>query len=79
VLAPDDTLVWALYLHNGYVYTADDARGIDILKLTPGATAARHEVVAPPQSAKQRAFLAPLTSQLRGGPATRGLCLLQTL
>ena len=50
---PDDTLVWASYMHNGYVYNADHTRGIEILKLTAGAKAARaskREVVAPPMS-----------------------------
>ncbi len=28
---PDDTLVWASYMHDGYVYTADHVRGIDVL------------------------------------------------
>ena len=46
---PDDTLVWASYFRKGYVYTADHVRGIDVLKLTSGAKAARaskREVVA---------------------------------
>jgi hypothetical protein len=76
---PDDTLVWASYMHDGYVYTADHVRGIDVLQLTFGADAARsatREVVARPQSAKQRRFLARLASNYRADPATRGFCLL---
>jgi hypothetical protein len=39
---PDDTIVWASYLHNGYIYTADRSRGVDVLRFAPGAsTAAR--------------------------------------
>ena len=38
---PDDTLVWASYFRGRYVYTADHVRGIDVLRLTPGAHAAR--------------------------------------
>ena len=30
---PDGGNVWASYFRNGYVYTADAARGVDILKL----------------------------------------------
>ena len=66
-------------MHDGYVYTADHVRGIDVLQLTFGADAARsatREVVARPQSAKQRRFLARLASNYRADPATRGLCLL---
>jgi hypothetical protein len=76
---PKDTLVWASYMHNGYVYTADHVRGIEVLKLTTGAKAARaskREVVAPPMSAKQRAFLAGMATKLKPDPATAGLCFL---
>jgi hypothetical protein len=74
---PDDTLVWASYFHDGYVYTADHVRGIDVLKLTPGASAARrarHEVRAKPMSARQQRFLARMAWTLRADPATGGLC-----
>jgi hypothetical protein len=73
---PDDTLVWASYLHNGYVYTADHVRGIDILKLTAGAKSAKREVVAPPASAEHRAFLTRMAKQYRPQPGTAGLCFL---
>ena len=33
---PDDGIVWASYLHGGYVYTADRSRGVDVLRLTGG-------------------------------------------
>jgi hypothetical protein len=78
---PDDTLVWASYMHKGYVYTADHTRGIEVLRLTAGAKAAKaakREVVAPAMSAKQRRFLASMSSRLKGDPATAGLCFLQT-
>ena len=54
---PDDGIVWASYMHKGYVYTADRTRGVDVLRLTPSASAARRagrEVVAPSPSASQR-------------------------
>jgi hypothetical protein len=76
---PDDTLVWASYMHNGYVYTADHVRGIEVLKLTTGAKAARaskREVVAPPMSAKQQTFLARMAKQYKPDPSTGGLCFL---
>ena len=38
---PDDGIVWASYMHGGYVYTADRTRGVDILRLTKGARQAR--------------------------------------
>jgi hypothetical protein len=77
---PDNGVVWASYLHKGYVYTADRTRGVDILRLTGGATAARaakREVSAPSPSARQRRFLARLASQYTADPGTSGLCLLQ--
>ena len=76
---PDDGIVWASYLRNGYVYTADRTRGVDILRLTGGAKAAmakRKEVVAPPMSRKQQRFLAAQAANVRPDPATGGLCLL---
>ena len=76
---PDDGIVWASYNYKGYIYTADRTRGVDILKLTGGAkavAASAKEVVAPPQSKRQRAFLAKQASSWVGDPATGGLCLL---
>ena len=57
---PDGGNVWASYWFGDHVIVADNARGIDILKLTGGArraSAARAEVVAPPMSGAQRSFL----------------------
>ncbi|MBI5105882.1 MAG: hypothetical protein HZB46_13040 [Solirubrobacterales bacterium] len=76
---PDDGNVWASYLHDGYVYTADHGRGIDVLRLKTGAHAAaarRREVVAPPMSLRQVAYLRGLSRQLRPDPSTGYLCLL---
>jgi hypothetical protein len=78
---PDDGIVWASYMHDGYVYTADRTRGVDVLKLTGGAKAARargKEVWAPRPSKRQRAFLTRAATQYRVDPGTAGLCLLQT-
>jgi hypothetical protein len=78
---PVDGIVWASYLHDGYVYTADRNRGVDVLKLTGGAKAARasgREVSAPAPSKRQRAFLTQAATQYRVDPGTAGLCLLQT-
>lgn len=76
---PDEGIVWASYLHDGYVYTADHMRGVDVLKFQPGASSARRggrEVVAPPASAKHRAFLARIRSQFKLDPRTAGICFL---
>ena len=76
---PDDTIVWASYLHEGYIYTADRNRGVDVLRFAPGASSARKsgkEVVAPPQSAKHRRFLARIAKQFKADPGTAGICFL---
>jgi hypothetical protein len=76
---PADGIVWASYNYKGYIYTADRTRGVDILKLTGGAKAAaasKREVVAPPQSKRQQAFLASQAKNWVADPATGGLCLL---
>ena len=75
---PANGIVWASYFHEGYVYTADRTRGVDVLKVKPGASAASagKEVVAPAMSAKQVRFLTRMASQYRADPATGGLCLL---
>ena len=76
---PDDGIVWATYLHDGYVYTADHVRGVDVLKFQPGASSARksnREVVAPPASAKHLRFLSRIRSQFKLDPGTAGICFL---
>jgi hypothetical protein len=78
---PDDGIVWASYMHEGYVYTADRTRGVDVLRLTSGAAAARasgREVSAPPWSKRQRRFLARMAKDYKAEPATAGICFLQT-
>ena len=77
---PDDTNVWAAENHRGYIYTADAARGVDVLKLDSGATAAsasRREVVAPRMSKRQLRFLARSAKRFKADAATAGICLLQ--
>ncbi len=57
---PDGGNVWASYWYGKYVIVADNARGIDILKLDTGAKKASRsgkEVVAPRMSRAQQAFL----------------------
>jgi hypothetical protein len=78
---PDDGIVWASYLHKGYVYTADRTRGVDVLRFTPGAKSARasgREVVARAPSARQRRFIARMSSKFKADPGTAGLCFLQS-
>lgn len=57
---PNGGNVWASYWYGQYVIVADNARGIDILKLDTGAKKAsesRQEVVAPRMSEAQQSFL----------------------
>ena len=78
---PDDGIVWASYLHEGHVYTADRTRGVDVLKLTTGARAAAaggRQVVAPAMSKRQRRFLSRLAITYKGEAGTAGICLIQT-
>ena len=77
---PDDTVVWASYMHQGYIYTADRVRGVDILRLTSTARAARRsgrEVTARAMSARQVRFLRKLSRRYVADPGTAGICLLQ--
>ena len=77
---PDDTNVWAAENHRGYIYTSDANRGVDVLKLDTGATAAsasRREVVAPRMSKRQLRFLAKSAARFKADAATAGICLLQ--
>jgi hypothetical protein len=78
---PDDGIVWASYMHKGFVYTADRTRGVDVLRLTGSATAARasgREVFAPPASKRHRRFVARLAKSYKADPGTAGICFLQT-
>jgi hypothetical protein len=73
--------VWASYLHNGYVYTADGARGVDVLRFTRGAKAAsasRKEVVAPTMSAPQQKYLRGLSKSFQPDPSAGFICMLPT-
>jgi hypothetical protein len=77
---PDDGIVWASYMHEGYVYTADRMRGVDVLRLTGGATAAaaaNREVTAPPPSKRQLSFLDRASRQFTMDPGTAGICLIE--
>jgi hypothetical protein len=73
--------VWASYLYKGYIYTADQARGVDVLRFTQGAKAAsasRKEVHAPKTSAAQVRFLRGLSKSFQPDPSTGFVCLLST-
>jgi hypothetical protein len=63
---PDGGNVWASYWYGkDYVIVADNARGIDILKIdrhvSKKTKKGKREVVAPPMSKKQRKFLAQVS------------------
>jgi hypothetical protein len=78
---PDDGVVWASYMHAGYVYTADRTRGVDVLRLTSAAAAAagaRRAILAAAPSKRHRRFLTRLSSRYRLDPGTAGICIIQT-
>ena len=77
---PDDGIVWASYLHKGYVYTADRTRGVDVLRLTGGASAARssgRDVAVAAPSARHRRFLARVATRFKPDPGTAFICLIE--
>jgi hypothetical protein len=57
---PDGGNVWASYNRNGYVYTADQARGVDVLKLETGRGG--KVVAAPHMSERQVRFIRDVAS-----------------
>jgi len=75
---PDGGNVWASYFHDGYVYTADHARGIDVLRLTGGVENQRKkgkDLVAPAMSETQATFLRQqAATELRPDPQLGWLC-----
>ncbi len=75
---PDGGNVWASYWLGDYVIVADNARGIDILKMTAGqkkASAARKEVVAPTMSKAQQSFLRNVqTDEFAADPQLGWVC-----
>jgi hypothetical protein len=61
-------------MHSGYVYIADRTRGIDMLRLTTGVSAARssgREVAVAAPSARQRHFLTHVAARYKPDPGTR--------
>jgi hypothetical protein len=78
---PDDGIVWASYMHKGYVYTADRTRGVDVLRLTGAATAARSAgrvVAAPASSARHVRFLRRQAPRFKADPGTAYICLIES-
>jgi hypothetical protein len=45
---PDDASTWAAYWHKGYVFIADNARGVDVVKLAAPGGGKSATVAAPP-------------------------------
>ena len=67
-------------MHDGYVYTADRTRGVDVLRLTSGARAAaagRRAVAAPAASARHVRFLRRQASRFKADPGTAFICLIE--
>ncbi len=54
----DDASAWAAYFHKGYVYVADNTRGVDVLRVTGRGGGVSRPVVAPvlPRSATPLRF-----------------------
>ncbi len=75
---PNGGNVWASYWFGDYVLVADNARGIDILKLTAGqkkASAARKDLAAPAMSKAQQSFLRQLeTEEFAADPQLGWVC-----
>jgi hypothetical protein len=44
---PTDATTWAAYFHNGYVFVADNSRGVDVIKFTGKGRGSSKAVVAP--------------------------------
>jgi hypothetical protein len=44
---PDDATTWAAYFHKGYVFVADNARGVDVIKFSGKGGGASKPLVAP--------------------------------
>jgi hypothetical protein len=70
---PNGGNVWASYWYGDYVIVADNARGIDILKLD-GVAKKGKEVVAPRMSQAQQRFLANIDRQLAPDPELGWVC-----
>ena len=70
---PDDGVAWAPYYHRGYVFVADHARGVDVLKLQAGARSGK-EVVAPAASARHQRLVARASRGLRPDPQLGWMC-----
>jgi hypothetical protein len=74
---PDDTLAWAPYFHGDHIYVADHVRGVEILRLTDGATHAqqtRTEVHAPPMSEQAQANMRATQARFAPDPDLGWAC-----
>lgn len=45
---PDDATTWAAYFHKGYVFVADNSRGVDVIRFTGKGHGSAKTVAAPP-------------------------------
>ena len=45
---PNDATAWAAYFHNGYVFVADNTRGVEVIRFTGKGRGASRTVAAPP-------------------------------
>jgi hypothetical protein len=68
---PQGGISWAPYFHRGYVYVADHARGVDVLRLEADGGA---RVVAPPPSARHLRRVAAASAGLTADPVLGWAC-----
>ncbi len=74
---PDDGVSWAPYFHAGHVFVADHSRGVEVLRITGGATkaaAARKELRAPRASARHMRLARASARGLKPDPQLGWLC-----
>ncbi|MFN2543184.1 MAG: hypothetical protein ABR600_01245 [Actinomycetota bacterium] len=72
---PDDANTWAAYWHNGYVFIADNARGVDIVKFngssaSPSVSAPAGGGVQTLRFAKAFGYLCPVHAETSDRPTT---------
>jgi hypothetical protein len=70
---PDGGVSWAPYFHDGLIYVADHARGVEVLRVTRGAHRGR-EVVAPRISDRHRRLVVASSKGLRPDPQLGWMC-----
>jgi hypothetical protein len=68
---PNDATTWAAYFHKGFVFVADNTRGVDILRFNAAGRGRSKSVLAP---ALRRAPEAATKLRFRPSPTYGWLC-----